>query len=47
MNGRHRHERTLVEYLARASRRTSVAWCSLAAAGVVVYLVPPYARIYG
>lgn len=31
MNGRHRHERTLVEYLARASRRTSVAWCSLAA----------------
>lgn len=42
-----RRPRSLVEQLARASRRAGVVWCSLAAAGVVVYVVPPYARVYG
>lgn len=46
MTPRHRRQRTLAEQLARATRRAGVAWCSLALAGTVVYLAPPYARIY-
>jgi hypothetical protein len=47
MTPRHRRQRTLADHLARASRRAGVAWCSLALAGVAVYLAPPYVRFYG